>query len=315
MIRSEPLSLRLLESRSLSPTLKHLTLAAADGGLLPTSMPGAHLSLTLSGRLRSYKNSYSIVSAQEQRSVYEVVVRRVAESRGGSAFIHDELRVGDVIAASTPNSQFPIVSRARKHLLIGGGIGLTPLLSFLPALRERRAPLELHQVMTPAEVGIAETLLGAYASHDVRVYGGRGALMLDEIMQRQPLGTHVYCCGPASLMNAVDAAAAAAGWPASQVNRENFGAVGGNPFTVRLARFGQQVVVGEQETMLEALERVGAPTSSLCRGGACGECRVTVLDGEPDHRDHFLTPAEKTSGTSIMPCVSRAKSQTLTIDV
>jgi len=315
MIRSEPLSLRLLESKPLSKTLRHLTFAAADGGLLPTSMPGAHLSLTLTGKLRSFKNSYSIVSAQEQRAIYEVIVRRVVESRGGSAFIHEELQVGDVIAASTPNSQFPIASRARKHLLIGGGIGLTPLLSFLPALRERRALREFHQVMTPTEVGVAEALLGAHASRDIKVYAGRSALMLDEIMERQPLGTRVYCCGPLSLMNAVDAAAATAGWPASHVTRENFSATGGNPFIVRLARSGQEVAVGEQETMLEALERVGAPTSSLCRGGACGECRVTLIDGTPDHRDHFLTPAEKASATSIMPCVSRAKSPTLTIDV
>lgn len=220
-----------------------------------------------------------------------------------------------MIASSTPNSQFPIASRARKHLLIGGGIGLTPLLSFLPVLRERRALLEMHQVMTPAEASVAEALLGAYAAGDIKVHAGRGALMLDEIMERQPLGTHVYCCGPQSLMSAVEAAAAAAGWPASGVTRENFSATGGKSFIVRLARSGQEVFVGEQETMLEALERVGAPTSSLCRGGACGECRVALLEGTPDHRDHFLTTAERASATSIMPCVSRAKSPTLTIDV
>jgi ferredoxin-NADP reductase len=315
MISSEPLSLRLRESRPLSATLRHLSFDAADGGLLPTSMPGAHLSLTLAGRLRAFKNSYSIVSRHDERSTYEIIVRRTENSRGGSAFIHDELRVGDVVSTSTPNSQFPIQNLARKHLLIGGGIGITPMLSFLPILRERRQTLELHQVAQATEVSVVERLLSPYAAHDISVHAGRSALKLDDILGRQPLGTHVYCCGPQTLMDAVESAAAARGWPASHVHRENFGAAGGEPFRVRLARSGREVAVGEHETMLEALENAGVPMASLCRGGACGECRTTLLDGTPDHRDHFLTTSEKASCTAVMPCVSRARTPTLTIDL
>jgi len=315
MIRSEPLSLRLRESRPLSPTLRHLSLDASDGGLLPTSMPGAHLSLTLAGRQRTFRNSYSIVSRHDERAHYEIIVRRTAESRGGSAFIYDELRVGDVISASTPNSQFPLQNLARKHLLIAGGIGITPMLSFLAALRERQQALELHQVARMAEVEVVEKLLGSFASHDINIHAGRSTLRLDEVLARQPLGTHVYCCGPQALMDAVDAAAAATGWPASHVHRENFGAAGGEPFTVRLAKSGREIAVGEHETMLEALENAGVPMASLCRGGACGECRTGLLDGTPDHRDHFLTDSEKASCTAIMPCVSRAKTSSLTIDL
>lgn len=315
MIVTGSLPLRLREVRPLSATLKHLSFEPADGGLLPTSMPGAHLSLTLAGKHRAFRNSYSIVSRQDDRSYYEIIVRRTVQSRGGSAFIHDELRVGDVVSASVPNSQFPIQNLARKHLLIAGGIGITPMLSFLPSLRQRRQLLEFHQVAQASEVQVVETLLGDFASHDVHIHAGRATLQLDEILARQPLGTHLYCCGPQPLMDAVQAATVARGWPASHVHRESFGAAGGEPFTVRLARSGRTVAVGEHETMLEALENAGVLMTSLCRGGACGECRTVLLDGTPDHRDHFLTASEKASCTAIMPCVSRAKTPNLTIDL
>ncbi len=135
---SQPLKLRVRIIERLAPTLKRIVLEHADGSLLPTSQPGAHLALLLPGEKRNYRNSYSIVSSSDERSHYELIVRRTADSRGGSAYIHVGLKQGDVLTSAMPNSQFPLQSGARKHLLISGGIGITPLLSFLPALRTRR---------------------------------------------------------------------------------------------------------------------------------------------------------------------------------
>lgn len=315
MIRSEPIFVRVRESAPLSSTLRHLVLEAADGGLLPTSLPGAHLSLVLPGPGKTIRNSYSITSHHDQRTRYEVIVRRTPTSRGGSAYIHEHLIVGDVVNAGVPNSQFPLQNRARKHLLIGGGIGITPFLSFLPVLRDRQQQVEMHQFAQPYETGIFERLLQPHADRGIHVHAGRKARALTDILAQQPLGTHLYVCGPAALMEAVRETAILLGWPSTRLHEESFGAAGGTPFIVRLARSGGEFPVNEHETMLEALENADIPVSSLCRGGACGECRTRVVEGEPDHRDHFLNAAERAEGRSVMPCVSRSKSQTLTLDL
>ena len=157
-------------------------------------------------------------------------------------------------------------------------------------------------------------MLAPFAAHSVHVHAARQECPLDELLARQPLGTHVYSCGPAGLIDGVRDAAVANGWPLSHVHSESFGAYGGAPFSVRLARSGRTVEVGEHDSMLEALETAGVAMPSLCRGGACGECLTKVLDGTPEHRGHFLSPEEKAGGALMMPCVSRAETSMLTID-
>jgi ferredoxin-NADP reductase len=315
VIQTEPLALRVREIAPLSPNLKQIYLEAADGGPLPTSQPGAHLTLTLPRDKGAHHKSYSIVSGCEDRAAYALIVRRTAMSRGGSRYIHESLRVGQVLRGSAPNSQFPLQSRARKHLLIGGGVGITPLLSFLRELRGRGGPLELHQVVKDAEVPVFETLLAPFAGGDVHIHGGRAGFDPLSILERQPLGTHLYCCGPTALMEAFQQTALAAGWPRTAVHTESFAGASGAPFIVRLGRSGGEIAVGEHESMLEALENAGLPAPSLCRGGACGECATAVLDGAPDHRDHVLSDAERAEGRLVMPCVSRSKTPVLTLDL
>ena len=116
-------------------------------------------------------------------------------------------------------------------------------------------------------------------------------------------------------MDAVDATAAALGWPGSHVHREDFGAAGGEPFMLRLAASGIEIAVAGDQTMLEAIEAAGVDTPSLCRGGACGVCIVPVREGTPEHRDHFLSEGERARGCHVMPCVSRSKSPVLVLDL
>jgi dimethylamine monooxygenase subunit B len=313
MMPSKPISLRVLDIEPLTLSLKRVVFEQADGGLLPTSLPGAHLALSLAGGQRNYRNSYSVTTGPDQRSRYEIIVRRTVNSRGGSAFVHDGLRIGDLVNSAFPNSQFPIRSNARKHLLIGGGVGITPLLSFLPVLRASQQWMEVHQFAARDEVPAFEKLLAPFSGDDVHVHAGRSANPIYALLSRQPLGTQAYCCGPEALMNEVRNAAVAAGWPAARLTFESFGMLGGDTFVISLSESKREVTVGEHETMLEALENAGVEIPSLCRGGACGECLTTVIDGTPDHRDHFLSVSEKAEGRLIMPCVSRAKSQRLTI--
>lgn len=315
MIEPNSVMLRVRTVELLSPTLKHVVLESVEGKRLPVGSAGSHVSLVLETGERTIRNSYSLVSGAEQDDRYELIVRRAERSRGGSVFVHDALVEGSIVAAFVPHNLFPIRSNARKHLLIGGGVGITPLLSYLPQLRRSGARLELHQIAAADEVALFERLLAPFASHDVHVHGGRDRLDVDALLARQPLGTHLYVCGPGALMERVEQAALGLGWPGSRIHRETFGAAGGEPFTVKLLNSGEDVAVGPDESMLEALERAGVPMPSLCRGGACGECRTAVAEGVPEHRDHFLSPEEQASNSCVMPCVSRSKTATLVLDI
>ncbi|WP_347250770.1 iron-sulfur cluster-binding domain-containing protein, partial [Zoogloea sp.] len=137
------------------------------------------------------------------------------------------------------------------------------------------------------------------------------------LLASQPAGTHLYVCGPAAMNDEVMAAAAAAGWPASHVHCEHFGSAlsGGEAFRAFLARSGVELEVAEDESLLDAIERVGVAAPCLCRGGACGVCVTPLLEGEAEHRDHFLSAEERAAGRLIMPCVSRARAGRLVLDL
>lgn len=318
MTAAPTLSVRIREIEPLGASLKRFALEAAHGGELPTPAPGAHILLTLRDGGRVMKNAYSLVSPAEARDRYEIIVRRVAQSRGGSAFLHQQAREGDVIDIGYPVNLFPLQAKARKHLLIGGGIGITPLLSHLHLLKERGLKFEMHQLCAPEEAGVFEALLAPYGeAGEILVHGtGRARFDLAGILARQPLGTHVYTCGPRSLMEAVASTAAALGWPPGKIHKESFGETsGGLPFKALLARSGIEVEVGETQLLLEAVEAAGIDAPCLCRGGACGECKVAVLEGEVEHRDDFLSAEEKASQGAIMLCVSRARGARLVLDL
>ncbi|NEU14734.1 oxidoreductase [Methylobacterium sp. BTF04] len=314
MILDGNLSARVVDIESISPSLKRFRFAPEGRREFPTAAPGAHILITLRGQDRVWKNSYSLVTPPDQRDHYAIVVRRAQDSRGGSHFLHDVMAKGEKVEISPPASLFPIASLARKHILIGGGIGLTPFLSYLPELRSRSAAFELHQFCSAEEVTDFRGLLGD-GGGNVRVHGSQSRPSLTEILSNQPLGTHVYTCGPEGLMNAVTRTAREIGWPENAIHQESFGAAsGGRPFVVRLAQSQKTIQVGETQSLLEALEGAGIEAPCLCRGGACGVCLLPVVDGEPDHRDHVLSDAEKAEGRLIATCVSRAKSGSLVLD-
>lgn len=314
MMDRETLRLAVAAIDRISPTLAGVHLVAADGTRLPPAAPGAHITLTLPAATRTCRNSYTLVSADPEGG-YRLIVRRTIKSRGGSHHVHDALQVGDVLDATVPHNLFALHSQAKKYLLIGGGIGITPLLAFLARLRDQGARYELHQIAVAEEVALFTALIDPRPGERVQVHVGPPGVDLAALLGAQPLGTHVYTCGPAGLMDAVDETAAALGWPSSHVHREDFGAAGGEPFTVKLASTGQEIAVAGEQTMLEALEAAGIDAPSLCRGGACGVCLIPVKEGTPEHRDHYLGEAERAAGTCVMPCVSRSKSAVLVLDI
>src|SRR5579862_5971232 len=315
---SAALAVKVSAIEPVTPTVRRFTLVAADGGALPRFSAGSHVVMTMTGAERQWRNAYSLTNSPEQRDYYQIAVRRLAVTRGGSAFLHDAIGVGATLKMSAPANLFGLTATARKHLLIAGGIGITPMLAHIADLEAMRASFELHfAVRSLAEGPFASELARAHPDQ-VRLYRGDRGERLDvgALLADQPLGTHLYVCGPAGLIADSVAAAERLGWPARYIHRESFvAAAPGKPFTAVLARSGRRISVDENTSLLEALEAAGVAIQSQCRGGACGRCETAVVDGTVEHRDVFLTDAVKATQRKIMVCVSRAMSDHLVLDL
>lgn len=309
-------TLRVTARTAVADGVLALELASPSGQRLRDWTPGAHVDLVLpDGTTRQY----SLCGDRWDPHTYRIGVLREEAGRGGSAYVHDVLQVGDLVGVGGPRNHFALVP-ADRYLFVAGGIGITPL---LPMLRQA-------------------DLLGA----DWRLlYGGRrraSMAFLDELSRygdrvevvpqdeaghpdlRRFLGgaapdAKAYACGPAPLLDAVQAACAS--WPPHALRTERFVAaepgapVRRAPFDVELARSGIVVTVPPGRTVLEALDEVGVEILSSCRQGVCGTCEVAVLSGEPDHRDALLDDDERRAGGCMFVCVSRARSDRLVLDL
>jgi ferredoxin-NADP reductase len=303
-----------------TPLIKHFTLTAADGGALPAFSGGSHIIVVMRGGSRMHRNPYSLLSSPRELDHYEIGVRRMEESRGGSHFMHDQVRIGTRLEIAHPVNLFPLDKIGRKHVLIAGGIGITPFLAQLEDLHEGPAPYELHYSVRSPEHAAFLPRLRAREGDRVRLYydSENQAVDFDGLLSNQPLGTHVYVCGPAGLINRVVAKARECGWPDSHIHWEQFAAPPvGDAFDVFLARARLTVHVPPDQSLLESIEAAGVEVPYLCRGGVCGFCqtRVLELDGELMHNDHYLSDADRARGASIMPCVSRARCKHLVLDL
>ncbi|WP_417729310.1 PDR/VanB family oxidoreductase [Roseovarius sp.] len=290
-----------------------------DGAEFPPFSAGAHTVVEMHDEGRTRLNPYSLMSDPGDRSLYAISVRRDDEGRGGSLFMHRRVKVGDAMTITYPVNLFPLDLRARKHVFFAGGIGITPFMAMIAQLEQSNGNWELHYACRNAALGsYVDDLRGRYPNKTHVYYDDQEqAIPLDDLLSGQPLGTHIYVCGPKGMINWVKTRAAEHGWPDEVVHSEEFLAPQpGVPFEVRLCKSDVVIQVAEHESLLEAIERAGIDAPFLCRGGACGQCETDVveLDGEIVHRDHWLDDAEHASGKKIMPCVSRFIGKTLVLD-
>jgi ferredoxin-NADP reductase len=317
---AQTLAVEVAAVEPVTPLIKHFTLKAADGGALPAFSGGSHIIVVMRGALRTHRNPYSLLGSPRRLDAYHIGVRRMDSSRGGSHFMHDHVQVGSRLEIAHPVNLFALDKIARKHVLFAGGVGITPFLAQLDDLHGGPVPYELHySVRSRAHAAFADELrvregerLHMYYDSDDQ------AIDFDSLLSDQPLGTHVYVCGPAAMIDRVLATARALGWPDSHLHWEQFSAPPmGDAFDVFLARVRKTVHVPADQSLLESLEAAGIEVPYLCRGGVCGFCqtRVLALDGELVHNDHFLSEAEKSGGRCIMPCVSRARCKSLVLDL
>lgn len=308
------MTLKVVERRQVADAVVELELAPVEGHELPSWTPGTHVDVAVRpGLVRQYS-----LCGPSHLDHFRIAVLREPEGRGGSTHVHDNIRLGDSLTVTDVRNTFPL-DPTRPALLVAGGIGITPLLPMIEALDAAGTPWELHYGgRSPATMAYADEL----AQHGDRVQlypqDGRGVLPLTALVDRaRAMSAVVYACGPLGMLAALQAEVD--GSDDVELRVEQFSAPlptsGDSAFTVTAVRSGITFEVGPADVLLDLLEDHGLDVLSSCRSGVCGTCEVAVVDGRPDHRDTFLTEDERESGECLLPCVSRALTTHLELDL
>ncbi|MEV6099630.1 PDR/VanB family oxidoreductase [Nocardia sp. NPDC051981] len=288
-----------------------LELAALGGRALPDWTPGAHIDVFAGS---AGVRQYSLCGDPADRERWRIAIMHEPDGRGGSAHLFRTAHPGTELRVSVPRNHFELES-GDEYLFLAGGIGITPILPMLAAATRAGARWSLHYgARTRAHLAFT----GELARYD-RVHlvpqNESGLLPLAALLADTT--ATVYCCGPAPLLDAVEAEGARRGLT---VHTERFvprrvdNGVD-RAFEVRLARSGQVLRVGPDRSIVDVLEGAGVAIVTSCREGTCGSCETTFLEGEVQHRDSVLSAVERASGTTLMPCVSRAVSDVLVLDL
>ncbi len=299
--------------------IKRFHFKRANGEDLPAFSGGAHIVIEMQDGEQRRRTPYSLMSSPFDTRDYQVSIRRDDAGRGGSLYMHREVKPGMAMKISYPANLFPLDLRAHRHLLIAGGIGITPFLAQSVQLNRMGANFELHYGVRSPQLGAYLDELNARLGHRLHAYYDDQGQAIDfgKLLRQQPAGTHLYICGPAPMIDMVLQTARDLGWPEAHIHFEHFAkSKPGEPFAVELTVSNLTVEVGREQTLLEAIEAAGVDAPYLCRGGACGQCETNVLvcDGELLHEDHWLDDEEHASGQKIMPCVSRFRGQRLVLE-
>jgi len=293
-----------------------LTLRAPDGSTLPEWQPGAHVDLILD---RAPTRQYSLCGDPAARHEYRVGILRDPDGRGGSRYVHDELQEGDVVRIRGPRNNFPLAASPR-YLFVGGGIGITPLLPMIRVVDAAGAEWRLvYGGRTRGSMAFLDELSAYGERVTVCPQDEMGLLDLDALLGTPEADTLVYCCGPESLLAAVEQRCG--GWPAGALRIERFSPkpqgepVRKEAFEVVLQRSELTLTVPPERSILSVVEEAGVGVLSSCAEGTCGTCEVAVLAGEPEHRDSVLSEAERQANDCMMMCVSRSCGPRLVLDL
>ena len=313
---------RVKQMRHEADTVVSVEFETLDGSNLPKASPGAHVDVILRDDLR---RSYSLTHEIAAGPACTVAIHRDPQSKGGSAFVHERLRVGDKVRISRPKNNFPLDEASEDSVLIAGGIGITPILAMVRRLteegrrwevfyaaRSRTAAAFCEELDTCVQASKGQGRVNYHFDDEQR-----GSLVdIKSIMESNP-EAHFYCCGPEPMLAAYEAAAREV--PRSQVHVEYFSATeevardGG--FDLVLERSGKTLHVESGKTILDVLIENNVSVPFSCSEGVCGTCETRVIEGRPDHRDMILTDEERAKGETMMVCCSGSKSPRLVLDL
>lgn len=315
------MTLRLEQVVYEASNILRYVLVDPGGSSLEKPEAGCHIDVILDNNI---VRQYSLCGDPADASCYEIAVLREENGRGGSKSIHETFHVGASVNVSTPRNHFPLAEDATRHLMLAGGIGVTPMIAMLHELERKGATYELHYCTRSEDVTAFKKTLAPYikkGSVHIHHDGGDFNKGLDVItlLAVQEPGTHVYYCGPGGFMKAVKDASSH--WEKGTVHSEYFSAPADNildksentAFQVKIKDTSEVFNVPADKTIANVLRENGIPVDTQCEDGYCGTCLTRYVEGEPDHRDFVLDEEDREQ--FMMICCSRAKSQFIVLDM
>lgn len=309
---NSPLYLRVAEIRQETEHIRSYRFTSLDGSELPPFTAGAHIGIIMPGRITRY---YSLCSTPDDKYNYVIGIQREMQGRGGSRLAHELLKVGKMVKIQPPRNFFELAPSG-KHLLISGGIGVTPMLAMAAALNARGQ--DYHLVICTRgrpSTPFSETVDALVARKLASCHDGTDAPDFHSMLREVDPDRHLYCCGSPKFMDAVRAACAH--WPGHLVHFESFSPVvareGDTAFSVHARQSRITFTVAADQTILQALRANGVSIDSVCENGTCGTCMVPLVSGDVDHRDSVLSTDQRCA--NLMACVSRAISPQLTLEI
>lgn len=320
----DSLTVRVARMKIEAQDIYSFDLVHPAGAPLPPFEAGAHIDVRVPDT--TVTRQYSLCSPAAERKHYLIAVLNDPNSRGGSRGMHERVYEGDTLEISAPRNHFPLHPEAASHLLLAGGIGITPMLCMAHALHAEGRDFTLHYCARSRErAAFVATLEQAPFAERVQLHFSRadGAaeskrLDIEALLASAAAGVHLYVCGPQAFMDAALEAARKLGWSEDRLHYEFFASdvdVTGQAFEVKLARSGKTLAIQANQSVADALIDAGVDLPISCSQGVCGTCLTRVLEGVPDHRDVYLSAAEKASNDQFTPCCSRARSPTLVLDL
>lgn len=316
------LEVRIARKQQEAADICTFELVRTDGQPLPAFSAGSHVDVHLPGGLT---RQYSLCNDPRESHRYLIGVLRDAGSRGGSKTMHEQVQEGTTLRISAPKNHFPLAHGATRSVLLAGGIGVTPILCMAERLALTGADFEMHYCTRSRErTAFADRIAQSAFAPQVHFHFDDGdaaqKLALAPLLAAPQPGVHLYVCGPKGFMDWVLDSARAAGWPAEQLHYEFFSAdVGPSDsdaaFDVKLASSGRIVRVEKDQTVVQALAAAGVEVQTSCEQGVCGTCLTRVLEGEPDHKDMYLTEDEQAANDQFTPCCSRSRTPLLVLDL
>lgn len=292
---------------------------SATSATLPKVEAGAHIDVHLpNGMVRQY----SLCQNPNDEGKFRLGILRDPESRGGSVSAFDEIKDGMQIQVSEPKNLFPLL-KAKHSVLIGGGIGITPLITMAYQLAHEGTSFELHYCgASPENCAFVDEIkngeLAKYTTFHFKSEGASHRAFFESAIKDIDLESHIYTCGPVGFMDWVINLATTHDFPEQQIHKEYFQVetdTSGDSFEVVAERSGKIIMVEAGETILQALAKEGIEIEMSCEQGVCGTCMCDVIEGEPDHRDVYFTDEEKASNEQILVCCSRSKTPRLVLDI
>lgn len=335
----EPSTLLVVrEVADVADGVRLITLAAADGADLPEWTPGAHLDLVLggvsTGEMKAAEDGdmpehdpfeelirqYSLCGDVADRSCYQVAILREPESRGGSAYAHDKLAVGDEIVSYGPRNHFEL-RKAPNYLFVAGGIGITPIMPMIRQAEATRKKWHLYYLgRTEATMLFCDELASYGDKVTLWPKDPRGAFDLAGTLdERDAAGPAlVYSCGPERLLESVEDECSRRANLVAHVERfspREIDESGNTEFDIILEESDMRLTVPADKSIFEVVRENGISVLGSCLEGICGTCETGVISGDIDHRDSVLEEGEREEGDVMMICVSRCKGKELTLEL